>query len=159
MDTATRQDKMELDQALEFAVVSSWDELVHPGEAYSIHVEYSNVSQAPLRSVEVWMIKKRGYGCLVFRYSVDQPASSAPSSEVPRMHFANSYTSKILAANLDFIMRNQDQFSRPVDHSIHGLVQVDAPSEEERASAAAWSQSGSTSLTGNSGAVGHPLPN
>ena len=150
---------MELDQALQFAVVSSWDELVHPGEPYSIHVEYSNVSQAPLRSVEVWMIKKRGYGCLVFRYSMDQAASSSASSEVSRMHFANSYASKILAAKLDFIMRNQDQFSRPVDHSIHGLVQIGAPSEEERASAAAWSQSGSANFTGNSGTLGYPLPN
>jgi hypothetical protein len=159
MDTATRQDKMELDQALEFAVVSSWDELVHPGEPYSIHVEYKNSSELPLTSVEVWMIKKRGYGCLVFRYSLEHTASLAPSSEAPGMHFANSYTSNILAANLDFIMRHQNQFSRPVDHSIHGLVQIDAPSEEERASAAAWWQSGRTILTGESGALAHPLPN
>lgn len=150
---------MELDRAFEFAVVSSWDQLVHPGEPYSIHVEYKNLSQVPLSSVEVWMIKKRGYGCLVFRYSMGQPASSARLLEAPTKHFANSYDSEILAENLDFIMRNQDQFSRSTDHSVHGLVQIDAPSDKDRASAAAWWQSGRTNSTGNSGAATHPSPN
>lgn len=158
METCERQDKMELDQALQFAVVSSWDELVHPSEAYSIHVEYRNVSQAPLRSVEVWMIKKRGYGCLVFRYSVDQPASSALRMEAPMMHFANSYDSKILAKNIDFIMRNQDRFSRPT-HSVHGLVQIDAPSDQDRANSAAWWQSGCTSTDAKPGAASQPSLN
>jgi hypothetical protein len=141
MDTTERQDKLELDQALEFAAVSSWDELVRPGEPYSIHVEYKNSPELPLSSVEVWMIKKRGYGCMVCRYSLEQSALPAPSVKAPTMHFANSYESKILAAHLDFIMRNQDQFSRPLDQSIHGLVQIDAPSEDERVSAATWWQS------------------
>jgi len=56
------------------------------------------------------------------------------------MHFANNYRSTILADNLDFIMRNQQQFSRPPDRSIHGLVQIDLPSEEERKSAVIWSR-------------------
>jgi len=159
MGTAERQEQMELDQALEFAVVSSWDELVHPGELYSIHVEYKNLSELPLSSVEVWMIKKRGYGCLVFRYCLEQSASLAPRRKAPTMHFANSYDSKILAANLDFIMRNQDQFSRPMDHSIHGLVQIDAPSEDERAAAAKWWRSDRTDSIGKSGAPASPSPN
>jgi hypothetical protein len=45
-----------------------------------------------------------------------------------------------LADNLDFIMRNQHQFSRPSDRSTHGLVQIGLPSEEERKSAAIWSR-------------------
>ena len=159
MDTRERQGQMELDRALEFAVVSSWDELVHPGEAYSIHVEYRNVSRAPLRSVDGWMIKKRGYGSLIFRYSVDQPASSALHMEASRMHFANSYDSKILAENIDFIMRNQDRFSRPTTHSDHGLVQIDAPSDQDRASSAAWWQSGRTSADEKPGAASKPSLN
>lgn len=59
---------MELDRALELAVTSSWDELVKPGEIRSIHVEYKNVSGLPLSLVEVWSIRKRGYGTLAFRY-------------------------------------------------------------------------------------------
>jgi hypothetical protein len=42
-----RRDKMELDQALQFAVVSSWDDLVKPNEPYVVYVEYKNLSEAP----------------------------------------------------------------------------------------------------------------
>jgi hypothetical protein len=130
---------MELDRALELAVVSSWKELVKPGESCSLHVEYENVCELPLNSVEVWMIKNRGYGTLVCSYSMSRPDSSVASPEPLGMHFANSYGSKTLAANLDFIMRNQRQFSRPPNRSIHGLIQIDHPSEEEGKSAAIWS--------------------
>jgi hypothetical protein len=38
-------------------------------------------------------------------------------------------------------MRNQHQFSRPMDHSIHGFVQVDSAGEENREEAALWCRS------------------
>ena len=37
-------------------------------------------------------------------------------------------------------MRNQGQFTRPADRSIHGLVQIDCPSEEDQSDAATWSR-------------------
>ena len=129
---------MDLDRALELAVVASWDELVDPGEACSIHVEYVDLSGLPVNSLEVWKIKNRGYGTLVCRYS--RAGSHSARLEVPAMHFANSYSSQALADNLDFILRNQHQFSRPFDRSIHGLVQIELPSEDERKSAAIWSR-------------------
>ncbi len=125
---------MELDRALELAVVSSWEKLVAPNESCSIHVVYENVPDLAMNSVEVWKVKNRGYEGLVCRYSIPRSDSS-----IPRLNFANSYHSKTLADNLDFIMRNQCQFSRPTDHSIHGLVQIDCPTEEHRKSAIAWS--------------------
>lgn len=146
---------MDLDRALKLAVVSSWDELVHPDEPCSIHVEYKNLSEVPLSSVEVWMIKNRGYGTLVCRYSAARPSSLQPRLEAPAMHFANSYGSKILEANLDFVMRNQDQFSRPVDHSIHGVVQIDSPSTEDRATAATSWQCRTDSIA-EPGAIARP---
>jgi hypothetical protein len=131
---------MDLDGALELAVVSSWDDLVNPGESCSIHVEYRNMSELPLNSVEVWKIKNRGNGTLVCRYTISRSDSSPVAPATLEMHFANNYRSTILADNLDFIMRNQQQFSRPPDRSIHGLVQIDLPSEEERKSAVIWSR-------------------
>jgi hypothetical protein len=131
---------MEIDRALELAVVSSWDDLVNPGESCSIHVEYGNVLELPLNSVEVGKITDRGDGTLVCRYTISRPDSSPVAPETLEMHFANNYRSTILADNLDFIMQNQHQFSRPPDRSIHGLVQIDLPSEEERESAAIWSR-------------------
>jgi hypothetical protein len=67
-----------------------------------------------------------------------------------RLHFATSYRSQILADNLDFIMRNQCRFSRPADHSIHGLVQVDVPGDEDRKIATAWSCSARGSVADTS---------
>lgn len=56
---------MELDRALELAVESSWQELVNPDELCSIHIQYENIAELALSSLEVWMIKNRGYGKLV----------------------------------------------------------------------------------------------
>ena len=123
---------MELDRALELAVTSSWDELVKPGEIRSIHVEYKNVSGLPLSLIEVWSIRKRGYGTLAFRYVVPPADSTTAHLEDAMMSFTNSYHSDTLASNLDFIMRNQKEFTRPIDHSVHGLVQIETPSEEDK---------------------------
>ena len=138
---------MDLDRALELAVVASWDELVDPGEACSIHVEYVNLSELPVNSLEVWKIKNRGYGTLVCRYSTGSNLLVS-RLEVPAMHFANSYGSQTLADSLDFILRNQQQLSRPSDRSIHGLVRVDLPLEKDRESAEIWSREVRTDSTG-----------
>lgn len=66
---------MELDRPLGLAVVSSWDELVKPGETCSVHFKYENISTLPLRLLEVWTIKNSGHGRLVCRYSVE-PSNS-----------------------------------------------------------------------------------
>jgi len=131
---------MELDRALELAVVSSWDELVRPGEGSSVHVEYQNLSTVPISSVEVWMIKKRGYGMLVCRCSASRSQPTPYPSESLPCVFENNYSSHTLAGDLDYIMRNQGQFTRPTDQSIHGFVQVGAPSDEEKATATARSR-------------------
>jgi hypothetical protein len=131
---------MDLDRALELAVVSSWGDLVKPGDPCSVRVEYRKVPNLPLDSLEVWMVRNRGYGTLVCRYSVAPSNSPSPSSEVPRAHFANSCHSKMLVKDLDFIMRNQRQFTRPADRSIHGWVRIDCPSDADRNDAAAWSK-------------------
>jgi hypothetical protein len=135
---------MDLDRALELAVVASWGELVDPGEVCSIHVEYVDLSGLPVNSLEVWKIKNRGYGTLVCRYST---GSNSSRLEVPALHFANSYRSQTLDDNLDFILRNQHQFCRPSDGSIHGLVQVDLPLEKDRESAKIWSREVRTNST------------
>lgn len=131
---------MELDRALELAVISSWGDLVKPGETCSVHVEYKNTYDLPLNSLEVWTIRNRGYGMLACDYSVAPSDSTSRSCEASGVHFANSYRSKTLANNLDFIMRNQRDFTRSADHSIHGLVQIDCPTEEDRNDAATWSR-------------------
>jgi hypothetical protein len=137
---------MDLDRALELAVVSAWADLVAvPGEVCSIHVEYPDVSGQPLSSLQVWMIKNRGYGNLICKYSgTGSPAATKPLE----IQFANSYCSQTLVRDLDFIIRNQSQFSRPSVHSIHGLVQVEVPSVEETKRAEAWSHTLEPAISG-----------
>jgi hypothetical protein len=129
---------VELDRALELAVESSWKELVNPDEPCSIHIEYKNIAELALSSLEVWMIKNRGYGTLLCNYSVSR--SSAASLEPLGIHFEKPFRSETMARNLDFIMRNQRRFSRPPDRSVHGLVQINRPSEAEAKNAAIWSR-------------------
>jgi hypothetical protein len=131
---------MELDRALELAVESSWEELVNPDESCSIHIVYKNISELPLDSLEVWMIKNRGYGKLVCGYSLLRSDSLAASSEPLGIHFEKPFRSETMARNLDFIMRNQPKFSRPPDRSVHGLVQINHPSEAEAENATIWSR-------------------
>jgi hypothetical protein len=130
---------MELDRVLKLAVVSSWGNLVKPGDTCSVHVRYENTSGIGLRLLEVWTIN-RGYGALVCRYTAAPTNSKARSIENPKICFANCYYSETLLDELTFIVRNRDRFTRPSDRSIHGLVQVDCPSEPDRSDARDWSQ-------------------
>lgn len=136
---------MELNRALELAVISAWDELVRaeelPSELCAVHVEYKNACGRPLTSVEVWTISDRGYGTLAFRHASPQSDSSTSRLKDPTMRFGNSYRSVTLASNFDFIMRNQGKFTRPRDKSIYGAVQIESPNEGDRKTAAEWKQS------------------
>jgi hypothetical protein len=131
---------MELDRALELAVVACWEDVVKPGDTCSVHVEYEKHPDSPLSSLAVWTIRNRGYGTLVCCYSVAASNCASPSFEVPSIHFANSCHSKKLADTLDFVIKNQNRFTRPADRSIHGVVQIDCPSEDQRSEGATWSQ-------------------
>lgn len=139
---------MELDRALELAVVASWDELVVPGETCSLRVEYADLCKLPVSSLEVWKIKNRGYGTLICRSSAPDSNSSTSHPENPATHFMDPYYSRTLADDLDFILRNQYQWSRPPGRSVHGLVQVDLPVEKDRESARIWSRDIHTNSTG-----------
>jgi hypothetical protein len=124
---------MDFEKALEFAVISAWDDLVKPAEKNSIHIEYANVDGIPVASLQVWATY-RGYGNRVCDYST----GPTNGSKLKGTQFSNSYASQTLAEALDLIMLNQKQFSRPAGRGVNGLVQVSVPSKEGRASAAEW---------------------
>ena len=122
---------MDFESALEFAVISAWDDLVEPNDNSSIHVEYANVDGVPVAWLEVWATYK-GHGKRVCDYSA-QPSNSL---RLQGVQFANSYSSHALAEALDCIMQNQAHFTRPAGRGVNGLVQVGIPSKAERAGAA-----------------------
>jgi hypothetical protein len=121
------------EKALEFAVISSWEELVKPKEHSSIHVEYANQDGTAVAGLQVWSTYK-GRGNRICEYSV----AASKGSQQQGVQFAGSYASPTLTEALDLIMLNQSQFERPAGRGMNGLVQVSVPPAQNRASAASW---------------------
>ena len=124
---------MELDKALQFAVILAWEDLMKVTEPRLVRVEYRGEPGTSLDYVSVWSVRAGGYQDLVCDYRTW--ASSAYPSGV---RFRNGHSSDRLAQTLDFIMKNQDQFTRRADACRDGLVLIYPPARDERAEAATW---------------------
>jgi hypothetical protein len=124
---------LELDKAFQFAVTLAWDDLMKTSELSSARVEYQCEPGTSLDHVSVWSSKAWGYHDLVCDYWT-RTSPTHPSS----VHFRNEYYSDTLAETLEFVMKNQDQFTRPSDACRHGLVLIYTPSGAERTEAKAW---------------------
>jgi hypothetical protein len=124
---------MELDKALQFAVIVGWADLTKVAKPRSIRIEYRCEPAAPLDHLRVWADKAGGHQDLVCDYWT-RTSSNHPSGA----RFSNGHHSDQLAQTLDFIMKNQDQFTRPADAGREGLMVAYPPAEEECAEAATW---------------------
>lgn len=83
--------------------------------------------------LSVWSVRAEGDQHLVCDYwTWTSPAHASG------VRFRNGYHSDQLARTLDFIMKNQDQFTRPADACRDGLVLIYPPTEDERVEAATW---------------------
>lgn len=124
---------MELDKALQFAVIVAWDDLMKADEPRPVRVEYQAGPGMSLDHVSLWSAKAWGYHDLLCDYW-----TSASSSHPDGACFKNGHSSDKLAAALGFIMKNQDQFGRPLDAGGHGLVLIDPPALDDREEAVSW---------------------
>ena len=124
---------MELDKALQFAVIVAWDDLMKAGEFRPVRVEYQGRPGMSLDQVSVWSAKAWGYHDLLCDYW-----TSASSDHPNGACFRNGHSSDKLAAALGFIMKNQDQFRRPLDAGRNGLVLIDPPAPDDREEAVSW---------------------
>ena len=131
--TKTDSSLLEIDKALQYAVTLAWDDLMTPIQTRAIRVEYLWEPGNPLDHLSVWSVRAGGYQDLVcdFRASASLAHPSGAS-------FGNRPCSDKLAANLDFVLKNQGQFTRPADAGRHGLVLLHRPDANDRAEAAAW---------------------
>ena len=124
---------MESDKALELAVILVWEDLMEATNPCSVRVEYQCEPGASLDYLRIWSDRGGGYQHLVCDYwTWTSPAH--PSG----VRFTNGYHSDGLGQTLDFIMKNQDQFTRCADACRDGLVLIYPPNESERTEAGTW---------------------
>jgi len=123
---------MELNRALEFAVILGWQDLLRVVTPSIVRIEYECAPGASLDHLSVWLIKPKGYQDLVYEHwtkaSWGYPAGA---------RFENGHDSGILAQALNFILRNQQQFTHASDCR-KGRILIYPPAETEQAEAAAW---------------------
>jgi hypothetical protein len=118
-----------LDRALECAVIKSWNELMPDSTSGRIHIEYQNGVDGSLDYLKIWSSTIRGYWSLVCEYWVRLLWGNATG-----LRFGPDYHSVGLAHALELVMGHESSFSKL--HGQHGVIQVYAPTEEERRAAA-----------------------
>jgi len=146
---------MELDKAFQFAVIDAWEDLRRVTEPCSIRVEYQGEPGTSLDYLRIWSDRGGGYQHLVCDYwTWTTPAH--PSG----VRFTNGYHSDGLGQTLEFIMKNQDQFTRRADPCRDGLVLIYPPTGDQRAEAATWmaDSHGAAANLGSPAEKSVPLP-
>ena len=131
--TKTNSSLLELDKAFQYAVTLAWEDLMTPIEPRAIRIEYLWEPGSPLDHLSVWSVRAGGYQDLVCDFR-----ASASLAHPSGACFGNRHASDKLAETVGFIMKNQGQFTRPVDAGRHGLVLIHAPDADDRREAATW---------------------
>jgi hypothetical protein len=144
---------MELDKAFEFAVILAWEDLMKVTEPCSVRVEYRSEPGTSLDYLSVWSVRAGGYQDLVCDYW-----TSTSPAHASGVRFRNGHHSDTLAEALDFIMKNQDQFTRRADACRDGLVQIYPPTGDERMEATTWMKEIHDTGTNFGGAAGERVP-
>ena len=123
---------MELDKALQFAVILAWEDLMKVTAPRLVRVEYRGEPGTSLDFVSVWSVRAGGQQDLVCDYwTWTSPAHAGG------VRFRNRHDSDQLAQTLDFIMKNQDEFARRGDACQDGLVLIYPPDGDDRVEAVA----------------------
>jgi hypothetical protein len=124
---------MELDKVLEFAVILAWEDLMKVTKPCSVRVEYQCAPGASLDYLRIWSDRGGGY-----QHQVCDCWTWTSPAHPSGVRFTNGYHSDRLGQTLDFIMKNQDQFTRRADACRDGLVLIYPPTEDERIEASRW---------------------
>ena len=119
---------MQLDKALQFAVMQFWEDLGRDLEPSLIRVEYQGEPGALLDSLRIWSDRGGGYQHLVCDYWT-RTSPAHPGG----VRFTKGYRSDGLGQALDFIMKNQAQFPRRADACRDGLVLIYPPTGDQQA--------------------------
>ena len=124
---------MELDKALGFAVILGWEDLMKVTSPSSARVEYRSAPGTAVDYLSLWSVDAEGHQNMVCDYWT-WTASAHPSG----IRFNNKFQSQQLGLALDFILMNQDQFTRPTDACPEGLALIYPPTRDELTEATTW---------------------
>jgi len=124
---------MELDKALGFALILGWDDLTKASDPCLARLEYRSAVGTAVDYLSIWSVDAEGHQNMVCGYWT-WTSSAHPSG----ISFKDKFQSHPLGLALDFILMNQDQFTRPADACPEGLVLIYPPTGDERTEAATW---------------------
>ena len=124
---------MELDRVLGFAVILAWDDLKKVPGLSLAQVEFQNPAGTTVDYLSIWSVDAEGDQIMLCDYWTW--ISAAHSSGIS---FKKDFTSPRLGLALDFILMNQNQFTRPADACSEGLELVYPPTADEIAEATNW---------------------
>jgi hypothetical protein len=119
-----------LDRTLECAVTASWEDLMPLAESGLIHIEYGFSTGGSIDYLKLWSSTIRGQWHLACEYWM-----SPSTFHSPGIHFETGHKSDVLARNLDLIMQHQKAFLAPVNLGRNGLLQIQQPTNQQRATA------------------------
>lgn len=113
-------------QVLEYAIVVSWEELMHAAKSGVVHLEYRTGSARSLEALHILSSRSRGYWNRVCEYSMHGSTSHRQG-----LHFNSGYHSEQLSRLLPWVMQHQEEFSNESGPCCGGLLQIASPSEQE----------------------------
>ena len=124
---------MKLDKALGFAVILAWDDLKKSTDLSSARVEFQSAVGTAVDYLSIWSVDAEGHQSMLCGYwTWTSPAHTSGIS------FKRTLNSPRLVLALDFILMNQNQFTRPADACPEGLALVYPPTADELTEATTW---------------------
>lgn len=118
----------DLERILESAVVASWPDLTSKTKSGLMQIEYGFAADGTLDYLKVWSSIARGHWLLACTYRM-----LTSKFHHKGVHFDNDYSSEAFADTLDFAMQHQNAFALPENLDRQGLLQIPAPTQEDRA--------------------------
>jgi hypothetical protein len=123
---------LSLDQALRYAVIQSWDELMPQASDGSIQIEYQNANDSELQYLKLWKSTALGRWDLVAEFWEKAMWGNSAGLRMGKEYLQSAGTVWIL----EFVLEHQANFTSLAGTT--GVLQIFAPTPAERAQAAAW---------------------
>jgi len=124
---------MEFDKALGYAAILGWDDFKKVSNPHSARVEYQSAAGTEVDYLSIWLVDAEGHQKMVCDYWT-WTSTGHPSG----IRFTGNFSSPPLGLALDFILMNQDQFTRPADACPEGLALINPPTGVDLIEATTW---------------------